>query len=275
VSETCSSATAPVFDVVRDQLEREPNIQHVYLDRSVVSLSASSPEERISVDLVQLHAPTLGVAVAMGKCFGWDPTRSSLSAQPRMRASASFVSPGDLVRDFWAWAELPWQFPATSPLSSGSYEELPFAEPVLVSTNPDENRLNSKLDESKKSLPIPKGKDDAPPPYTTGETLNTLFQWSSRADGERFKDPMHESLGPHGDNIATNTWSKQVADPVARLKQLGARVETRSLELRGVEPRVLSQKGATDKKGNMNTSRTKRLSLMASGLSEKVSGLWK
>jgi hypothetical protein len=264
-SEICTSSTASVFDVVRGFLAKPPNVQHVYFDLALLSLAASSPEQRIPCDIMQLHAPNPDVAVAMGKLFGWDPKRSSLSSQLQTCAPAAFSRPGDLIRDFWAWAELPYTSQRPSSVSTGSYETLSIS-PRLINTNSDEKNM---------SLLFPE-EDDEPPPYTDDETLIMIFQWSSSADGERFKDSEQKSYGPNGEEVSKDFWDRQVAQPVSDLEQLGARAETFRLELRAVEPRLI--RGGVigrQERGTRERSGSKRLSMLTSGLGEKVSGLWR
>ncbi|KAH7389333.1 hypothetical protein DE146DRAFT_160347 [Phaeosphaeria sp. MPI-PUGE-AT-0046c] len=269
--ETCSSASSPVFDSLLKHLTQPPSIRHVYLDYSVVSLATSSPEQRIPVEIIQLQAPNPGVAAAIGKQFGWDPKRSSLQLQMASHASAGFSRPGDLIKDFWAWAELSQGDPVMqSPHSSSfgsSHESLTRSTAPLRSHNSDEKNM---------SLPFPEedDEDEDLAPTMDDETLIMIFTWSSHADADRFKHPLQASIGSNGQAIRTDLWDAHVAHPVRQLQSLGAKIETFKLELRAVEPRQSSrweaEEGATRKR-----SGSKRLSIIASGLSEKVSGFWR
>ncbi|KAL5120098.1 hypothetical protein ACEQ8H_001923 [Pleosporales sp. CAS-2024a] len=265
--DTCSSATSPVFDSLRQHLARPPGIQHVYLDYSVLSLAAASPEQRLPVEIMQLHSPNAGVAAAIGKHFGWDPKRSSLSLQMLSHESAGFSRPGDLVKDFWAWAEL-GHGDATSPSPAASS----FAS--SSESLPKPNQLRSwNSDEKNMSLAFPdEDQDDGDCPPTDDETLIMIFQWSSHADAERFKHPLQASYGQNGQNVRQDLWESQVAHPVRQLQGVGAKLETYKLELRAVEPRQSRAQGATT--GRVRSG-SKRLSYLASGLSEKVTGLWR
>jgi hypothetical protein len=266
--ETCSSATSPVFGSLLKYLVQPPRVQHVYLDYAITSL-ASSPDLRMSVDVMQLQAPNPGVAAAIGKHFGWDPKRSSLSLQMSNCASAAFSRPGDLIKDFWAWAEIQHN-DSISPSTAGSsfassYESLPRPS-QLKSWNSDEKNM---------SLPFTEEEDDEQAPAMDDETLIMIFQWSSHADAERFKHPLQASYGQNGQKIRQDMWDTQVAHPVRQLQGLGAKVETYKLELRAVEPRNLTSTQAEESPTARVRGGSKRLSKMASGWGEKVSGLWK
>lgn len=264
----CETPDAPVFDVIREFLEQPLAIQHAYFDLALLSLAASTPEQRLACDITQIHARSPDVAVAMGKLFGWDPKRSSLSTKLQERAPAAFSKPGDLVRDFWSWAELPRASSHRhSSVSTGSYETLP-SSPQLINTNSDEKNM---------SLPFPD--EDDPPPYTDDETLIMIFQWNSVADGDRFKDPRQKSYGLNGEEISKDFWDRQVGQPLRNLQQLGAVAETRRLELRAVEPRLIRNEtttaAAAPERAARARSGSKRLSIMASEFGEKMSGLWR
>lgn len=239
-------------------------MQHAYFDHSILSLVVSSSEQRAACDITQLHARNPDVAVAMGKLFGWDPRRSSLSAKLQTHAGAAFSTPGDMVRDFWTWAELPHSSHRHSSVSTGSYETLP-SSPQLINTNSDEKNM---------SLPFPE--DDEPPPYTDDETLIMIFQWSTTADGDRFKDSRQRSYGSNGEEVSKDFWDRQFVHPVRNLEQLGAIAETHKLELRAVEPRLIrSGLSAVPERAARARSGSKRLSTIASELGERMSGLWK
>jgi hypothetical protein len=265
--ETCSSATSPVFDSLLQHLVKSPSVQHVYLDYSVLSLAASSPDQHVPVDIVQLHATNPGIAAAIGKHFGWEPKRSSLSLQMSSCASAGFSRPGDLIKDFWAWAELPQEDPMSPSTGSSSfassYESLPKPQSQLRSFNSDEKNM---------SLPFPSESDNLKQLPQDDETLIMIFQWSSHTAADRFKHPLQSSYGQNGQKVRQDLWDTQVAHPVRQLQGLGAKVVTYKLELRAVEPRQVVAEERTE--GRVRSG-SKRLSLMASGLSEKVTGLWR
>ncbi|KAF2872332.1 hypothetical protein BDV95DRAFT_593727 [Massariosphaeria phaeospora] len=257
-SETCGSNTSPVFEPVLKHLTTPPTVQHVYLDYSILSLAASSPEEKIACDIIVLNAPNPGVAGAIGKCFGWDPKRSSLSTQMELGAPAAFSRPGDLIRDFWAWAELHLGDTISPSSSMGSVHDSADFKQALKSTNSDEKNMSLPCaeDEGKRNA------DD--------ETLVMLFQWSSHADAERFKHPLQKSYGQNGQTVNTDLWDRHVGHPVRQLQGVGAGVQMFKLELRGVEERMDSGKATV-----RDRSGSRRLSVMATGLGERVSGLWR
>jgi hypothetical protein len=62
---------------------------------------------------------------------------------------------------------------------------------------------------------------------------------------------------------------------VRQLQGLGAKMETYKLELRAVEPRNMTSMRVEENPSGRVRSGSKRLSLMASGWGERVSGLWK
>lgn len=171
-------------------------------------------------------------------------------------APAAFSRPGDLIRDFWAWAELHSGDPVSPSSSHGSEYETS----VLRSTNSEEKNM---------SLFYPE--DDA---YSQGrnddEALVMLFQWSSHADAERFKHPLQNSFGQNGQDVSADLWDRHVAHPVRQLEGIGAKAEKYKLELRGVEERIETSKSATRER-----SGSRRLSVMATGFGERVSGFWR
>jgi len=231
-------------------------VQHIFLDYSVVSLAASSPESRIPCDTVVLRAPNPSVASVVGKRFGWDPKRSSLSTQMGVNAPGAFSKPGDLVRDFWAWAELQPEAPVSPSSSFGSGHESADVKPVLMSTNSDEKNMSLFFAEDEERR------------NTEDETLVIVFQWSSHVDGDRFKHPLQKSYGNNGTEIAGDMWDRHVAHPVRQLQGVGAKVDILKLELRGVEPRMeTSKETSRDRSGS-------RLSTLASGLGDTVGGFW-
>jgi hypothetical protein len=267
--EVCSSASSPVFRDILGYLTQPPSIRHFYFDYSIVSLAASSPNHRIPIDVFQAKAPDPGVAAAIGKHFGWDPKRSSLSLHLSSYAQA-LSPPGDLIKDFWAWAELPHEdslSPSTVGTSFGSsYESLPKPEP-LRSYNSDEKNMSLSFPEEDEEERDTQATDD--------ETLIMIFQWSSHEAADRFKHPLQTSYGQSGAKVSKDLWDRHVAHPLRQLQSLGAKIETHRLELRAVEPRYGSrgmEAGNTDRRVR---SGSKRLSVIASGLSDKVSGLWR
>ncbi|KAF2256096.1 hypothetical protein BU26DRAFT_557572 [Trematosphaeria pertusa] len=259
-SETCGKPTSAVFEPVLKYLESPPCVQHVFHEYSILSLAASSPDEKVPCDIIVLRAPNPGVAGAIGKRFGWDPKRSSLSSQLEAGASAGFSRPGDLVRDFWAWAELHANDPSSPSCSSvGSGYESADTRPGLMSTNSSEKNMSLFFaeDEERRNM--------------EDETLIMLFQWRSLVDAERFKHPLQKSYGQNEEEVSTDLWDRHVAHPVRQLQGIGAKADMYRLELRGVEPRMQTAKAAAGRE----RSGSRRLSTMATGLGEKVSGLWR
>lgn len=256
-SETCQDGTSPVFESVLGHLATFPSVRHVYLDYSVMSLAASSPDRRIPCDIVVIGAPSPGVAGAIGKRFGWDPARSALSAQLGIGGAAAFSRPGDLVHDFWAWAELRSGAPISPSSSAGSGYGSFDGRSALMSTNSDEKNMSMLYAEEEECRNL------------EDETLIMIFQWSSRADADRFKHPLQRSYGQNGQGVSNDLWDRHVAHPVRQLEGIGAKVDMLKLELRGVEPRIQAGKAAARER-----SGSKRFSTMASGFGEKVSGLW-
>lgn len=206
--ETCGYATSPVYEPVLRHLSKPPMVQHVYVDYSILTLAITFPNQRIPIDLIQLQASNSGVAAAIGKQFGWDPKRSSLSLQLSSCASAAFSRPGDLINDFWAWAELRYEDPI-SPGSSfaSSHESLP-KPTVLKSWNSDEKNMSLAFAEEEKN--------DTQPPMDD-ETLIMMFQWSGHAEAERFKHPSRASYGRNGESVSQDLWDRQVAHPLRQL----------------------------------------------------------
>jgi hypothetical protein len=247
-SETCFDATLPIYTVISGYLATPPRIQHVYLDHSAVSLAAPSKETK-ACDILTLTAPNLSVAAEIGNRFGWDPERYSLSSHMESNTPAAFFhQPGDLIRDFRAWSERPLHTSSRSnSLGSSSYR-------TLHSTNSDEKILS------------PDEIDEAP---VAQETLVMVFRWHDHASADRFKHPLLKSYGPNREDIQRDLWAESVAQPVRTVQDLGAEVQAYKLELRAVGPRVeaLSRARAD--------SKSKRLSLLASELGGRVSGLWR
>ncbi|KAF2035501.1 hypothetical protein EK21DRAFT_53985 [Setomelanomma holmii] len=267
--EACSSSMSPVYDAVRQYLTTPPSIQHIFLDYSVLTLAAPSPDQRHACDIYQLQAPNLGVAGVIANRFGRDPKQSSLTLQMANCASAAFSHPGDLVKELWAWAELQDEdsMPASAAGSTftASHESLPDTS-SLESWNSDEKNM---------SRPVPDDDyDDRPPAYNDG-TLIMIFKWSSHANADRFKHPLQASYGPNNREVRNDLWDTSVANPIRQLQGLGARTETYKLELRAVEPRTELSTRAEEPIADRVRRGSKRLSVMASGLGEKVSGLWK
>ena len=256
-SETCHDGTSPVFEPLLKHLSAPPSVRHIYLNYSVISLAASSPDERISCDIIVVQAPDPGVASAVGKRFGWDPSRSALSSHVGVGGQAAFSKPGDLVHDFWAWAELHPGTPISPSSSIGSGYENFGSRPALISTNSEEKNMSLFYaeDEEERS--------------TGDETLITIFHWRSRADADRFKHPLQKSYGQNGQEVSNDLWDRNVAHPIRQLQGLGAKTDMFKLELRGVEPRMQAGRAAARER-----SGSRRFSTMASGFGEKVSGLW-
>jgi hypothetical protein len=238
-------------------------MHHVYLDYSVLSLSVSSSDQRIPCDIMTLKAPTSGIAAAIGKHFGWEPKRSSLSLHLQNTAPAAFSRPGDLTRDFWAWAELSHNGQISRSDSFGSSStHLPSP---LISTNSDEKNMSLYYAEDEED-----DSDEA-----EDEALVMIFQWHDHTAADRFKHPLQKSYGPNGEAVRNDLWDEHVARPVRHFQSHGAKLETYKLELRAVEPRLQSRVRSGSKAVDRERSGTKRLSLMALGLGEKVSGMWR
>lgn len=251
-AEDTISATSPVFAPVTEFLVKPPWLASFKFDPSIVSLAASSPHPSIAVDIILLTAPNSSIAVEIGKTFGWGPKRSSLADVINRREPGSpFPIYGDLVRDFFGWAD--W-------------------------TSEDTSSSQTPKTDTKSGAPSAKGltlndadsHDEAT--ATEHETLVMIFQWSSSSKGERFKDPAQTSYGINGRKIFKDFW-KHIADPVKEMQVLGANVESYRLMLRGVEFTEEVQEEKKKKKKHTRSSRS--LSVMASGLGERVSGLWK
>lgn len=261
-SDTCSDATRPIYNDVFAFLAHPPSIQHVYLDYSVVSLATSSSEQRIPCEIMALKAPTSALAAAIGKHFGWEPKRSSLCAQMQRLAPAAFSRPGDLIKDFWAWAELPHDGRISRSSSNGSSStHLPLP---LVSTNSDEKNMSLYFagDHDHDSEDCISEADE--------EALVMIFQWHDYVAADRFKHPSQKSFGPNGEPVGSDLWDEHIARPLRQFQDHGARLDTYKLELRAVAPRIQRAKEA-----GRERSSSKRLSMMAVGLGEKVSGIWR
>ncbi|KAF1976039.1 hypothetical protein BU23DRAFT_578846 [Bimuria novae-zelandiae CBS 107.79] len=257
VSKTCRNGSSQVFETILGHLSAPPNVRHVYLDYSIMSLAASSPEQRISCDIIIVQAPNPGVASVVGKRFGWDPASSALSARSGVGGPAAFSKPGDLVHDFWAWAELHPGATMSSSSSIGSGYESSDSRPALMSTNTDEKNMSLFYTEDEERT------------STEDETLIMIFQWRSRVDADRFKHPLQKSYGQNGQEVSNDLWDRHVAHPVRQLEGIGAKTEMLKLELRGMEPRIDVGKAAA-----RGRSGGRRFSTMATGFGEKVSGLW-
>ncbi|KAJ4994237.1 hypothetical protein SVAN01_00066 [Stagonosporopsis vannaccii] len=262
-TETCSDATSSIYTDILALFATRISIQHVYLDYSILSLATSTHEQRVPCDVMALKAPTSGIAASIGKHFGWEPKRSSLSSQMQNTAPAAFSRPGDLIRDFWAWAELPHdgRISRSSSLESSS-THLPAP---LVSTNSDEKNMSLYFAEDEE-----KDLDE-----TDEEALVMIFQWHDHEAAARFRHPLRKSYGPNGEAVRSDLWEEQVARPLRHFQSHGARLETYKLELRAVEPRIKARMRAGSKSAGRERSGSKRLSTMAFGLGEKVSGIWR
>lgn len=262
-SETCSDSASPIYNDLRALLAYPPSIRHVYLDYAVLSLAATSPEQRIPCDVMTLKAPTSGIAASIGKHFGWEPKRSSLSSQMQNTAPAAFSRPGDLIRDFWAWAELPHDGSISRSSSLGSSStHLPMP---LVSTNSDEKNMSLYFADEDED-----GIQD-----TDDEALVMIFQWHDHTAAKRFKHPLQPSYGPNGEAVRNDLWDDQVARPLRHFESHGAKLETYKLDLRAVEPRMRTRMRAGSKTAGRERSGSKRLSTMALDLGERVSGIWR
>lgn len=267
---TCSSTTSPVFDSIVECLAEPLIVQHIYMDYSILSLAASSGQ-RVACDMIQLQAPNAAVAAAMGKHFGWDPKRSSLALHMSGCPSAAFSRPGDLVKDFWAWAELRHEDP-TSPCTNASS----FASSSESLSRPSARLVSWNSEEKNMSLPFPEDEEDGGGHARDldDETLVMIFQWNSHEAADRFKHPLQASFGQNDEPVSKDLWDRHVAHPLRQLQGLGAKVVSHKLELRAVEPRLDSVSHSPPKAGRVRSG-SKRLSVIASGLTEKMSGLWK
>jgi hypothetical protein len=185
------------------------------------------------------------------------------------RRSVAFNRPGDLVKDFWAWAELP-QDNAMSSTTGGSSVALSHESLPKPST-----LRNYNSDEKNMSLPFPNEDNAEEQRRFDDETLIMIFQWSSHADAKRFKHPLQNSFGLNGEDIRNNLWDLQVAHPVRQLQGVGAKTETYKLDLRAVEPRLSTTTQAKGSTAGRVRSGSKRLSVLASGFGERMGTLWK
>ena len=97
-----------------------------------------------------------------------------------------------------------------------------------------------------------------------------IFQWHDHVAADRFKNTSQRGYGPNGVSVDSQLWVKHILRPLHQFQGQGARLETYKLELRAVPPRIRRTKETwRDKSGS------KRLSMMAVGLGEKVSGIWR
>lgn len=265
VRKACDAATSPMFDDIMEHLANPPDIQHIYLDLAVISLASSSSEDRIACDIVQLHGHNPGASIAIGRQFGWDPKRSSITSKFQSHTSAAFSRPGDLVREFRAWAEVSLPDSRSSSISTGSRT---LNSPSLVSLSQDEDGrhyiINPHLDGDQHL-----GDRDR-------ESLIMIFQWTSHVDGDRFKNSNEKSYGPNSGEVRRDLWDKEVALPIANLQGLGVGVDIYKLELRTVEPRLAYDGTVANQKDNRREKRqSKRLSIIASELGGRIIKLWK
>jgi hypothetical protein len=272
-SEACSDTASLIFEPVLKHLSTNPSVLHVFLNYSILTLAASSPEQKISCDVIVLRAPNPGIAGAIGKRFGWDPKHSSLSKQMLLGAPGAFSRPGDLIRDWWAWAELrDTGDPGSPQLSSSLGSE---GDGVLRSTNSDEKNMSMFFPEEEED------DDDDDDADRSGdkmndETLVMLFQWRNHDSADRFKHPLQKSYGLNEQEVSPDLWDRHVAHPVRQLEGVGAHVDTLRLELRGVEERILEpEKNGASVGGARERSGSRTLGLMATGLGERVGGLWR
>lgn len=110
---------------------------------------------------------------------------------------------------------------------------------------------------------------------TDDESLVMIFQWHDHVAADRFKHPLQKSYGPNGEAVRDDLWDEHVARPIRHFKGLGAKLDVYKLELRAVEPRIQSRVRSSSKSAGRERSGSKRLSMMALGLGEKVSGIWR
>jgi hypothetical protein len=268
-SDACSDTASHIFEPVLRYLSTPPSVLHVLLDYSIRTLATSSPEQKISCDIIVLRAPTPGIAGAVGKRFGWDPKHSSLSKQMLLGAPGAFSRPGDLLKDWWAWAELRDAGDPGSPqLSSSLGSE---GEGMLRSTNSDEKNMSTFFPEEEDEEYERKHEkmDD--------ETLVMLFQWRNHDGADRFKHPLQKSYGLNDQEVSPDLWDRHVAHPVRQLEGVGAQVDTLKLELRVVEERIFEpgQNGANAGGGGRGRSESRTLGVIATGLGERVGGFWR
>lgn len=247
----CDHWSSPIFEGILRQCREAPKVRHMYIDMAVTSLAAASPEDRIPCDIIQLRTSAPDVAATMGKMFGWEPQHYSMSRKLQKNTSAAFSHPGDLIRDFWAWAEVPSTIPE-SPTSSASSAVHSLASRSSLTLA--DQQLKRAHDE---------------------ETLVMVFQWSSRANADRFKDIYKKSYGPNGEEVQMDLWKWHVLNPISQLERLDVQREILELELRAVEPRlcVNGEAGKLELVASEGR-RSKRLSVIVSGLGDKVSGWW-
>ncbi|KAJ4365147.1 hypothetical protein N0V83_008765 [Neocucurbitaria cava] len=258
-----STSTPPAFNVVKEYLAAPPIVQQVYLDLDVTSLATTTPEHRVPCEMIQLHAPNSGVAAAIGKQFGWNPKRSSLSSQLQKNTTAAFSRPGDLVREFRAWAEVSHGRSRSPSQSTGSSA---LSSPSVLSLHGDQH-------ETLHSTSAPYDSEQVE--NLDEETLIMIFQWTSHSDADRFKNHNQRSYGANGEQVPSDLWDREVAYPFEQLQRLGAKADSYRLDLRAVEPRIRTGEDASPQLAAGQKSRIRRLSIMASGIGEKVSGLWR
>ncbi len=265
IQHVCDDATSSIFNVVKEQLANPPEILHATLDIDALSLAPSSPEQRIACDIIQLQSNKPLVTRSIGRQFGWNPKRSSLLPKVENGTSSNLGHPGDLIKDFRVWAEKTHEEPRKLSTSAGSSA---LSSSSLVS-------LDSDRGDQQTSISLPGDKLQLCNPDHE-ETLLMIFQWSSHANGNRFKDQSQSSYGPNEAVVSSSLWEREVAIPIGQLQQKGAKVETYSLELRSVEPRLRDQSnGEMIDVPVVTGGRRRRLTNMATDLGEKVSRLWK
>ncbi|KAF2709373.1 hypothetical protein K504DRAFT_378391 [Pleomassaria siparia CBS 279.74] len=263
-SETCANSTSSVFAPVVGYLNTAPSVTHMFLDYAVLTLAPTTPDQKIACDIITVQAPNPGVAGAIGKRFGWDPKHSSLLKQLQVCAPAAFSRPGDLIRDFWAWAELRDVGDPRTPSRSNSLGSE--NEGVLFSTNSDEKNMAMFFPEDEEDHERRRAPND-------DETLVMIFQWNCHEAGDRFKHPMRISYGQNSQEVGSDLYDRQVAHPVRQLEGVGAQVDTLKLELRGVGERILAP-GKSGDGAARERSGSRTLGVMT-GLGERVSGFWR
>lgn len=252
-AEEVITADSPIFTPLTKFLAKPPSLSSFKFDHSIVSLAANSPRPSIALDIILLHAPTSSVAVEVGKKFGWDPKRSSLvDVINQTEPGTNFPRLGDLVRDFFAWAD--WTSEEASSSNSAKAD-------------------TKSGDPSAKGLTLNDANSHDKKAEIEQETLLMMFQWSSISNGDRFKNPDLKSQGANGREIPEDFWNQRIAHPVKELQDIGARVETFRVELRGVE--CVEYVEPVEEKEKRTTRTSRRLSAMASGIGERVSGLWR
>jgi hypothetical protein len=249
-----TTPSSAIFTPLKPYLDAPPSLTNVILDHSIQSLAATSSEPSIPLDIILLRSPNSSIAIEIGKKFGWEPRRSSLAWSINQGRASGFPVLGDLIKDFWAWAE--W---TSDDVSNGAVRGDDRTQGSLTLVD---GTIRERETEGSLTLNDATSRNGA---RYSQETLVMMFQWSTVADGERFKNPQSKSYGADRLLLPKDLWDKRVAQPVKQLRETGAKVETFRVELRGVD--------FTDEKTRGRRSRT--LSSIASGFGGKVSGFLK